>query len=69
MSREKETAAMTVREGPPEPVPPPKREQPVDAAERASGGRIALTSPTRQAVFIAGLAGAFVLGLLLVIAA
>jgi hypothetical protein len=38
-------------------------------AERARGGRILLRTPLQRGVFIAGLVGAVLLGLLLVIAA
>jgi len=59
---------MPVREGPPQP-PPPKM-APVDGpvpypAEKARGAQIVLRTPARRAIFIAGLAGIFVLVLLL----
>jgi hypothetical protein len=61
-----------VREGPPQPAPPPEEHKmpPVDGpqaypAEKARGGEIILRTPARQLIFIAGLAGAFVLILLL----
>jgi hypothetical protein len=57
-----------VRETPAEP-PPPHREKPPYPAEKARGARIILRTPTRQAIFLAGLIGAFLLGLLLVVAA
>ena len=69
---------MPVREGPPQPVPQPQQApkrrlnkmRPVDSApaypaEKARGGEIILTTPTRRIIFIAGLAGAAVLALLL----
>ena len=55
-----------VREGPPEPPPPPHNPYP---AEKARGGRIVLRTPMRRSIFIAGLIGAFLLGLLFVVAA
>jgi hypothetical protein len=51
-----------VREGPPEPAPPPRQPYP---AEKARGGEIILNSPLRRAVFVAGLAGAALLVLIL----
>ena len=70
---------MPVREGPPQPVPPPQQApkrrlnkmRPVDSpppsypAEKARGGEIILHTPTRRIIFIAGLAGVVVLVLLL----
>jgi len=63
---------MPVREGPPQPVPPPAEHKmpPVDGpiaypAEKARGGEIILHTPARRIIFIAGLACAFVLVLLL----
>ena len=50
------------REGPPQPVPPPKRPYP---AGNARGGEIILDADFRRWVFAAGLAGAVILGLLL----
>ena len=52
-----------VREGPAEPAPPPKQEP--YPAEKARGGEIILTTPARRWIFIAGLAGAVILVLLL----
>lgn len=60
---------MHVREAPPQPAPPPAKE---DAprrmdpypAERARGGKIILNTPTRRAIFLAGLAGAIIFALL-----
>jgi hypothetical protein len=51
-----------VREGPAEPAPPPAEPYP---AEKARGGEIILNTPLRRWVFIAGLAGAVVLVLVL----
>ena len=45
------------REGPPQPAPYP--------AEKARGGEIILDTPLKRGIFIAGLAGAVVLVLLL----
>jgi hypothetical protein len=56
---QKADPAMTQRN---EPVPPPY------PAERARGGEIVLRTPLRRAIFIGGLAGAVVLGLLLAFA-
>lgn len=66
---------MSVREGPPQPPPPPKsrrvvRMRPVDGpepipAEKARAGEVVLRSPGRRIVFIAGLAGAVLLVLVL----
>ena len=53
----KENLAMTRNEGPAQPPPYP--------AEKARGGEIILRTPLRRAIFIGGLAGAVVLGLLL----
>ncbi len=50
-----------VREGPAEPPPPPK-EYP---AEKARGGEIVLKTKLQRAVFIAGLAGAVLLAVLI----
>jgi hypothetical protein len=74
-ARRKEQA-MPVREGPPQPTPPPKTELPPIQepapfptdnpypAEKARGGEIVLRTPVRRVVFIAGLAGALLLALL-----
>jgi len=66
-----EEEPMPVREGPPHPVPPPAEHKmpPVDGpiaypAEKR-GGEIILYTPARRIIFIAGLACAFVLVLLL----
>lgn len=50
-----------VREGPPQPAPPPKEPYP---AEKARGGEIILNTPLRRWVFISGLIGAIVLVLI-----
>jgi hypothetical protein len=54
---------MPVREGPPQPAPPRK-----DPAERVRGGEIILRTRLQRAIFIAGLIGAVLLGVLLQIA-
>jgi hypothetical protein len=54
-----------VREGPAQPAPPPKQPYP---AEKARGGTIILNTPVRRAVFIAGLAGAVLLVLIVLVA-
>jgi hypothetical protein len=54
-----------VRKDPAQPAPPPKDPYP---AEKARGGEIILRTPARRAIFIAGLAGAIVLALVLTIA-
>jgi hypothetical protein len=54
---------MPVREGPPQPAPPPKDVSP----EKARGGEIILRTTTQRAIFIAGLAAAIVLGLIAVL--
>jgi hypothetical protein len=51
-----------VREGPPQPAPPPKQPYPAD---RVRGGEIILDTPLRRWVFIGGLAGAIALVLIL----
>jgi hypothetical protein len=51
-----------VREGPPQPAPPPTQPDP---AEKARGGEIILDTHFKRWVFAAGLAGAVILGLLL----
>ena len=51
-----------VREGPAQPAPPHKLPYP---AEKARGGEIILDTPLKRGIFIAGLAGAVVLVLLL----
>jgi len=53
-----------VREGPARQAPPPKSSY---TADDVRGGEIILNSPLRRAVFIAGLAGAVVLALILVL--
>lgn len=50
--------------GPAQESPPPKQPLPYPA-EKARGGEIILNTPLRRWVFIAGLAGAVVLALLL----
>jgi hypothetical protein len=57
-----------VREGPPEPTPPPAEHKmpPVDGPqpyprEKARGGEIILRTPARRYIFIAGLVGIVVL--------
>ena len=60
---------MPVREGPPQPAPEHKM-PPVDRpepypAEKARGGEIILRTPARRIIFIAGLACAVAVGLLL----
>jgi hypothetical protein len=63
--------AMSVREAPPQPAPPRSNERTPDRREdpylavKARGGEIILTTPTRKAIFLAGLAGAVALALLL----
>jgi hypothetical protein len=47
-----------VREGPAQPPPPPK-------AEKARGGEIILKTKLQRVIFIAGLAGAVLLALLI----
>jgi hypothetical protein len=59
---------MAVREAPSQPAPPPKSSNPYPA-EKARGGEIILRSRTRRIIFIAGLAGAVVLGFLLTLIA
>jgi len=58
-------SVLMVRQGPPQPAPPPKNLYP---AEKARGGEIVLTTPLRRWVSISGLVGAvapvLVLGLL-----
>ena len=60
---------MPVREGPPQPAPPPKgpsaHEPPPYPAEKARGGEIILRTRARRVIFIASLAGAVILVLLL----
>jgi hypothetical protein len=51
-------ACSMVREGPPQPAPPPKEPYP---AEKARGGEIILNTPLRRWVFIGGLIGAIAL--------
>ena len=51
-----------VREGPPQPAPPPKEAYPAD---KTRGGEIILDTPLRRWVFIGGLVGAIVLVLVL----
>ena len=54
---------ISVREGPPQPAPPPK-DYPV---EKARGGEIILRTRAQRAIFIGGLVGAVILGLVAVI--
>jgi hypothetical protein len=57
---------MPVREAPPQPAPPSKVAPPRPyPAEKARGGEIILNTPQRRFVFIAGLAGAVVLAVLM----
>ena len=56
---------MPVRAGPAQPPPTAPNEPPPYPAEKARGGEIILGTPLRRAIFIAGLAGAVVLALLL----
>ncbi len=58
---------MPVRDGPPQPAPP-RKDMPYPA-EKARGAQIVLRSRTQRIIFIAGLVGAFLLGLLLVVSA
>jgi hypothetical protein len=51
-------ARRMVREGPPQPAPPPKEPYPAD---KARGGEIILNTPLRRWVFIGGLIGAIAL--------
>lgn len=65
---------MAVREGPPQPAPPPARERHPERenpypAVKARGGEIILNTPTRRAIFFTGLAGAVVLALLVTLLA
>jgi len=53
-----------VREGPAQPAPPPKRQ--AYPAEMARGGEIILDTRAKRWIFIAGLAGAAILALVLV---
>ena len=62
--------AMPVREAPAQPAPPPannqaRRRTDFYPAQKARGGEIILSTPTRRAIFVAGLAGAIFLALLL----
>jgi hypothetical protein len=59
---------MTVREGPPQPAPPPVEDHRDIPAEKARGGEIILRKPWQRTLFIAGLAGAVILLLLSVFA-
>ena len=51
-----------IREGPTQRAPPPERAYP---AEKARGGEIILNTPFRRGLFVAGLAGAVALALVL----
>jgi hypothetical protein len=55
-------SVLMVRQGPPQPAPPPKNPYP---AEKTRGGEIVLTTPLRRWVFISGLVGAVALVLIL----
>ena len=55
---------MPVREGPPQPAPPPREATEPYPAEKARGGEIILRTRTRRLIFIAGLVGAVILALL-----
>jgi hypothetical protein len=54
---------MPVREGPPQPAPPRN-----DPDDRLRGGEIILRTRLQRAIFVAGLVGAVLLGLLLQVA-
>jgi hypothetical protein len=56
---------MAVRQGPAQPPPAPADAPPPYPAEKARGAEIILRTPLRRAVFIAGLAGAIILALVL----
>ena len=51
-----------IREAPTQRAPPPERPYP---AEKARGGEIILNTPLRRGIFVAGLAGAVALALVL----
>ena len=53
-----------VREGPAQPAPRPKQPYP---AEKARGGEIILNTPGRRAIFLAGLVGAVLLAVIILI--
>ena len=53
-----------VREGPAQPAPPPKQPYP---AEKARGGEIILNTPGRRTIFLAGLVGAILLAVIVLI--
>jgi hypothetical protein len=55
-----------IREAPAQPAPPPETRAPYPA-EKVRGGEIILRTPLRRAIFIAGLAGAAILGFMLVL--
>lgn len=66
---------MPVRQGPPQPAPPPRDSEPTGRmppfdrpmpypAGKARGGEIILRTPARRFVFIAGLIGMLVVALL-----
>ena len=55
---------MPVREGPPQPAPPRK-----DGDDRVRGGEIILRTRLQRAIFVAGLVGAGVLALVLLLLA
>ena len=56
---------MPVREGPAQPAPPANDEPPPYPADKARGGEIILRTRTQRMIFIAGLAGAVALVILL----
>ena len=58
-----EDPPLPVREGPPQPAPPPKEKR--YSADEVRGGEIILRTRARRVIFIAGLVGAVVLALLL----
>jgi hypothetical protein len=56
-----------VREGPAQKPPPPKDDHPPYPAEQARGAETILQRPWQRTLFIGGLVGATLLGLLLVL--
>jgi len=56
---------MPVRAGPAQPPPTAPNEPPPYPAEKARGGEIILDTPLKRGIFIAGVAGAVILVLLL----
>jgi hypothetical protein len=65
----KKEAVMSVRESPPQPAPPHAEEPPPYPAEKARGGEIILRTRPQRWIFISGLVGAFLLAVLLSVAA